>query len=103
MRLQTDLEFQKNEIKKLNRKYKVEMFSTRVRGGKAFAAEQKIREFKKILLKVKTLYQRTKMKLKPNELIRKVTTNMNKTKTKKYQIEPENVEKKALTDNNFRE
>ena len=93
MRLQTDLEFQQNEIKKLNRKYKVEMFSTRVRGGKAFAAEQKIREFKKILLKVKTLYQRTKMKLKPNELIRKVT-NMNKTKTKKYQIEPENVEKK---------
>ena len=103
MRLQTDLEFQQNEIKKLNRKYKVEMFSTRVRGGKAFAAEQKIREFKKILLKVKTLYQRTKMKLKPNELIRKVTTNMNKTKTKKYQIEPENVEKKALTDDNFRE
>ena len=103
MRLQTDLEFQQNEIKKLNRKYKVEMFSTRVRGGKAFAAEQKIREFKKILLKVKTLYQRTKMKLKPNELIRKVATNMNKTKTKKYQIEPENVEKKALTDDNFRE
>ena len=103
MRLQTDLEFQQNEIKKLNRKYKVEMFSTRVRGGKAFAAEQKKREFKKILLKVKTLYQRTKMKLKPNELIRKVTTNMNKTKTKKYQIEPENVEKKALTDDNFRE
>ena len=103
MRLQTDLEFQQNEIKKLNRKYKVEMFSTRVRGGKAFAAEQKIREFKKILLKVKTLYQRTKMKLKPNELIRKVATNMNKTKTKKYQIEPENVEKKAITDDNFRE
>ena len=103
MCLQTDLEFQQNEIKKLNRKCKVAMFSTRVRGGKAFAAEQKIREFKKILLKVKTLYQRTKMKLKPNELIRKVTTNMNKTKTKKYQIEPENVEKKALTDDNFRE
>ena len=103
MRLQTDLEFQQNEIKKLNRKYKVEMFSTRVRGGKAFAAEQKIRKFKKILLKVKTLYQRTKMKLKRNELIRKVTTNMNKTKTKKYQIEAENVEKKALTDDNFRE
>ena len=103
MRLQTDLEFQQNEIKKLNRKYKVEMFSTHVRGVKAFAAEQKIREFKKILLKVKTFYQRTKMKLKPNELIRKVTTNMNKTKTKKYQIETENVEKKALTDDNFRE
>ena len=28
------------------------MFSTRLRGGKAFAAEQKIRELKKLLLKV---------------------------------------------------
>ena len=51
MRLQADLEFQQNEIKKLNKKYDVEMFNTRLRGGKAFAAEQKIREFKKILLK----------------------------------------------------
>ena len=34
MRLQTDLEFQQNEIKKLNKKHNVEMFSTRVRGGK---------------------------------------------------------------------
>ena len=48
MRLQTDLEFQQNEIKKLNVKYNVEMFSLRTRGGKAFAVEQKIREFKKI-------------------------------------------------------
>ena len=29
--------------------------------------------------------------------------NMNKTKTAKYQIEPENVEKKSLEDDNFRE
>ena len=41
MRVQTDLEFQQNEIKNLNKKCNVEMFSTRVR-GKAFAAEQKI-------------------------------------------------------------
>ena len=33
MRLQTDLEFRQNEIN--------EMFSSRVRGGKAYAAEQK--------------------------------------------------------------
>ena len=56
-----------------------------------------------MLLKVKTFYQRSKTKLKPNEIIRKVTANMNKTKTTKYQIEPENVEKKALVDENFRE
>ena len=45
MRLQTDLEYLQNEIKKLNKKYTVDMFSTKLRDGKAFAAEQKIREF----------------------------------------------------------
>ena len=103
MRLKTDLEFQQNEIKNLNKKYNVEMFSTRVRGGKAFAAEQKIREFKKLLLKVEALYKKNKTKVKPSELIKKVTMNMNKTKTAEYQIEPENVEKKSLEDDNFRE
>ena len=103
MRLQTDLEFQQNEIKELNKKYNVEMFSTRVRGGKAFAAEQKIREFKKLLLKIKSLYKKNGMRVKPNVLIKKTTTNMNKTKTTKYQIEPEYVEKKSLEDDNFSE
>ena len=31
----------------MNKKYNVDMFSTVVRGGKAFAAEQKLRELKK--------------------------------------------------------
>ena len=103
MRLQTDLEFQQNEIKNLNKKYNVEMFSTRVRCGKAFVAEQKIKEFKKLLLKVKALYKKNKTKIKLNELIKKVTMNMNKTKRAKHQTEPENVEKKSLEDDNFRE
>ena len=47
MRVQVDLEFQQNEIKKLNNKYNIKMFSTKTPSGKAFAAEQKIREFKK--------------------------------------------------------
>ena len=103
MKLQTDLEFQQNEIKKLNKKHNIEMFSTRVRGEKAFAAEQKIREFKKLLLKTKNLYKKEKKKLKPNEIIKKVTTNMNKTKTVKYDVEPEEIEKRSLEDDNFRE
>ena len=45
LRLQTDLEFKQNQIKKLNAKFNVEMFRTKISGGKAFAAEQKIREF----------------------------------------------------------
>ena len=59
MRLQTDLEFQQREITKLNKKYNVLMFSTKIRGGNAFAAEQKIREFKKLLLKSKRLHKST--------------------------------------------
>ena len=48
MRLQANLELKQNQIKKLNDEFNLDMFHTRVRGGKAFAAEQKIREFKKI-------------------------------------------------------
>ena len=77
------------------------MFSTRVRGGKAFAAEQKIRQFKKLLLKTKNLYKKEKKKLKPNEIIKKVTTNMNKTKTVKYDVEPGEIDKKSLEDDNL--
>ena len=62
MRLQTDQEFQQNEIKILNVKYNVEMFSSRIRGGKAFAAEQKIRELKKIIFKTKNVYKMSKEK-----------------------------------------
>ena len=103
MRLQTDLEFQQKEIKKLNKKYNVEMFSTRLRGGKAFAAEQKVRQFKKLLLKIKDIYKKNKMKFKPNDILRKTTANMNKTKSTKYQIEPEEVERKSLENDEFRE
>ena len=39
------------------------MFSSRIRGGKAFAAEQKIRELKKIIFKTKNVYKMSKKKL----------------------------------------
>ena len=103
MRLQADLEFQQNEIKKLNKKHNVEMLSTRVRGRKAFAAKQKIREFKKLLLKMKNIFKRDNKKIKSVDIIKKVTANMNRTKTQKYQIEPEEVEKRTLSDEKFRE
>ena len=53
MRLQSNLEFQQNEMKRFLKKYNVEMFSSRVCRGKPYAAEQKIREFKNLLLKSK--------------------------------------------------
>ena len=79
------------------------MFSSRTRGGKAFAAEQKIREFKKILFKSKRLHKATKgKKLDSKKLIRKAVQNMNKTNSQKYGLPPETVEQNTLSDNNFR-
>ena len=46
MKLQVDQDFQQVKIKDLNDLNNVDMFSTFLRGGKAFAAEQKIRELK---------------------------------------------------------
>ena len=103
MRLQTDQEFQQNEIKKLNLKYNVEMFSTRIRGGKAFAAEQKIRELKKIILKTKNTYKLSKKKINSKKIIQKAVENLNKTNSEKYGLPPEVIEKKTLADNVFKE
>ena len=103
MRLQVDLEFQQNKIKELNKKYNVDMFSTKTRGGKAFAAEQKIREFKKILFRIKKTYKRMNKRLNSTKLIKKTVQNMNNTKSIKYDLEPEVIEKRSLTDDNFRE
>ena len=46
MMLQVDNEFQQVILKDLNDKNNVEMFTNSVRGGKAFAAEEEIRELK---------------------------------------------------------
>ena len=103
MRLQVDLEFQQNKIKELNKKYNVDMFSTKTRGGKAYAAEQKIREFKKILFRIKKTYKRMNKRLNSTKLIKKTVENMNNTKSIKYDLEPEVIEKRSLIDNNFKE
>ena len=71
MRLQTDLEFKQNQIKKLIDEFDIEMFHTKLREGKAFAAEQKIREFKKILVRSKRFEKNRRNRIKPNVLIKK--------------------------------
>ena len=96
MRLQTDLEFKQNQIFKLNDEFNVDMFHTRLQGGKAFAAEQKIREFKKLLLRGKRLEKQYGRRLKPLDLIRKVTQHMNNVNSTKYELVPETIEKRSL-------
>ena len=75
------------------------MFHRKVSGGKAFAAEQKIREFKKILLRSKRFEKFKKNRIRPNELIKKAAQNMNKTISAKYQLAPETIEKRSLNPN----
>ena len=96
MTLQTDLEFKQNAIKKLNDEFNVEIVHSKVRGGKAFAAEQKIREFKKLLLKSKRFIKRKGERLRPLQVIKKAVENMNETISTKYGVSPESVEKNTL-------
>ena len=56
-----------NKVKQLNEKFDVDMYHTKIRSGKAFAAEQKIREFKKILLRSKR-FEKIKNQKKLKEL-----------------------------------
>ena len=78
------------------------MFSTRVRGTKAFAGEQKIRELKMLLFQTNALYKRLKKKIKPKKLSAKATNNMNSVKSEKYGLTPEETEAKSLASNEFR-
>ena len=55
------------------------MFTTSVRGGKAFAAEQKIRELKTRILKINA----QKLKISPSKIIEVSTLNMNLTERSK--------------------
>ena len=98
MKLQVDQEFQQVRIKDLNKQNNVEMFSTSLRGGKAFAAEQKIRELKTKISKLKG----QKLKITQKKIIEISTKNMNIQPSKKYGLSPEEVESRALKSERFR-
>ena len=74
------------------------MFSTSLRGGKAFVAEQKIRELKTRISKLKV----QKLKITPNKIIEISTKNMNIHPSKKYGISSDEVESRALKSEKFR-
>ena len=73
IRLQVDNEFQQVRLRDLTDQNNVEMFTTSVRGGKAFAAEQKIRELKTRIAKINA----QKLKISPAKIIQNSTLNMN--------------------------
>ena len=98
MRFQVDQEFQQVKIKDINDLLNnAEMFSTFLRGGKAFAAEQKIRE---LTTRIAKLFSQ---KLKsPRKIIEKSTANVNIQPKKKNVFSPEEVEERSLESERFR-
>ena len=75
------------------------MFHTRLRGEKAFTAEQKLRVFRKLLSRGKRLEKQYGRRLKPLDLIRKVTQHMNNINSTKHELAPETIEKRSLDPN----
>ena len=78
------------------------MFTSNFRGGKALAAEQKIRELKKRLSKEKTISDQDKAKISPATIINCSSENMNNVKSKKYRLTLNEIEKKTLENRQFR-
>ena len=102
MRLQTDQEFNQNEIKALNKEHNVEHYNTTLNEGHAVAAEQKIRELKFRLKNFKRLSKISKNVLKPNVVLKKATNNMNIQPTRKYGVPPNEVEKKSIESEEYK-
>ena len=72
------------------------MFSTAVRGGKAFAAEQKLRELKKRIFRLKAMEKVLSKMQNPYEIIRKFVENINSLPSAKYKQTPNEIEKNSL-------
>ena len=98
MRRQVDNEFQQVKIKDLNDENNVDMFTTAVRGGKAFAAEQKIRELKTRISKINA----QKLKSSPAKILETSTLNTNLMKSKKCGLSQEEIERQALFSERFK-
>ena len=95
----------------------MDVYSTNLRGRKAFAAEQKIRELKKLLLRSKRIkklahkrvnyaHKLAHKRVKPNELIKKAIYDLNNKRSNKYEFSSDQIEKKSLDlkeGQNFRE
>ena len=98
MRLQVDNQFQQVKLKDLNEQNNVKMFTTSVRGGKTFAAEQKNRELKTRISKLNG----KKLKISPTKIISNSADNMDSVQSKKYGLSPDEILKKSLSSERFR-
>ena len=74
------------------------MFTSLVKGSKAFAAEEKIRELKSRISKL----HGQKLKISPTRIIENTVFNMNLMKSLKYGMSPEKIERRSLAGERFR-
>ena len=74
------------------------MFTSSVRGGKAFTAEQKIRELKARVSELNV----QKLKIAPTKTVQNSALNMNLMKSIKYGLSPEEIESQSLKSEQFR-
>ena len=102
IRLHTDNEFQQTKIKDLKGKYNVTMFTIDVWGRKAFVSEQKIRELKKRISKMKEIFDQSKSKIIAATIIKRSAHNMNNVIREKYGQLPNNIETKSMPCEQFR-
>ena len=93
MRLQVDNEFRQGKIHDLNDQNNVEIFTTLIRGGKVFVAEQKTRVAK---LNIQ------KLNFSPTKIILKPAANLNNVISKKCGLSPAEIEIRSLSDEKFR-
>ena len=76
----------------MNDENNVGMFTSSLRGGKAFSAEQKIRELKTRIAKLNA----QKLKISPTKILQNSVLNMNIMKSVKYGLSTEEIEKWSL-------
>ena len=100
-RLQVDNEFQQVKIDNLNDTFNVTMFATSLRGGKAFAAEHKNRQLKRIL-KLRVVSDNQKAKVPVVTIIKQSIENKNNVKSEKCGINPNVIKEKSLPSQRFR-
>ena len=72
------------------------MFTTNVRGGKAFAVEQKIRELENRISKIKPISDQNKTKISPTTIIKRSKENINNVISEKYKFAPNEIKKNSL-------
>ena len=72
------------------------MFTTNVRGGKAFAVKQKIRELENRISKIKPISDQNKTKISPTTIIKRSKENINNVTSEKYKFAPNEIKKNSL-------